>query len=257
MAPSGVRPVEGDGFNKQKHVNYWKRCLKTFLPSAYTSTDSNRMLLAFFIVCSLDLLGALHGQTTQAERAGYIEWIYNCQLPDGGFRGFPGADFGGRRSEQNRVWDPANVPATYLALSALLILRDGLERVKRRECLQWLRKLQRPNGSFGQTLGADGAIEGGTDSRFGYCACMARFILRGAVLGDVDGVPDIDVDSLVACIRESQVRTQRTLYMSRITLTADASKTYDGGISEAPFHEAHGTLASTTAEPAVARLIAV
>lgn len=226
MSPSGVQSLDPatalgpSKLNKQKHINYWKRCLKTYLPTQYTSTDSNRMLLAFFIVSALDLLGALHEQTTNEERKGYINWIYRCQHPEGGFRGFPGADFGDKRNEENKVWDPANGPATYLALAALLILGDDLSRVKRKECLQWLRKLQRDSGGFGETVGENGRIEGGTDSRFGYCVTAVRWILRGCVKGDVEGVPDIDVDRLTECVKVAQ--------------------TYDGGVSEAPFHEAHG-----------------
>lgn len=226
MSPQGVQALDptivtgGYKLNKQKHINYWKRCLKTYLPQLYTSTDSNRMLLAFFIISACDLLGFLHDQTTSQEREDYIDWIYLCQHPDGGFRGFPGSDFGHLRNDENKAWDPANIPATDLALSALLILRDDLSRVKRRECLQWYRKLQRPDGSFGETLGENDSIEGGLDSRFGYCAMVVRWILRGAASGSVDGVPDIDVDRLVVCIR--------------------AAQTYDGGISEAPLHEAHG-----------------
>lgn len=221
---AGLTSVGGDGqLNRQKHVNYWKRCLKTFLPQAYTSTDSNRMLLAFFIVSACDLLDVLHEQTKPEELQGYIDWIYHCQHPDGGFRGFPGGDFGTLRNNQNKMWDPATVPATYLALSALLILRDDLSRVKRTECLQWLRKLQRPDGSFGETVGENDRIEGGFDSRFGYCAMVSRWILRGATRGDVDGVPDIDIEQLVRSVLRAQ--------------------TYDGGISEAPFHESHGGFA--------------
>ncbi|KAF2098546.1 terpenoid cyclases/Protein prenyltransferase [Rhizodiscina lignyota] len=225
MSPSGVQAL-GPGalgeskLNKQKHINYWKRCLKTYLPTAYTSTDSNRMLLAFFVVSALDLLGALLEHTKPEEREGYIDWIYRCQHPEGGFRGFPGTDFGDERNAENKMWDPANVPATYMALSALLILGDDLSRVKRRECLQWLRKLQRDTGSFGETLGENDNIEGGTDSRFGYCAAVVRWILRGAAKGEVEGVPDIDVDKLAECVSSAQ--------------------TYDGGISESPYHEAHG-----------------
>ncbi|PQE03438.1 hypothetical protein CJF30_00005427 [Rutstroemia sp. NJR-2017a BBW] len=40
-----------------KHVKYWHRCLNSLLPTAYTSTDSTRMTLGFFILSALDLLG--------------------------------------------------------------------------------------------------------------------------------------------------------------------------------------------------------
>ncbi|KAF2842742.1 terpenoid cyclases/Protein prenyltransferase [Patellaria atrata CBS 101060] len=207
------------GLDRAKHINYWKRCLKTYLPHQYTSNDSNRLMLSFFIISALDLLGALLPSTTPAERADYARFLYSCQHPEGGFRGFPGTDFGQLRNKQNKQWDPANIPATYFALSTLILLGDSLQRVNKRACLRWLLQMQREDGSFGEILGENGQIEGGQDTRFGYCATGIRYILRGHKTGSVLGMPDINVDKLVDCIRRSQ--------------------TYDGGISEAPFHEAH------------------
>ena len=46
------------------------------------------------------------------------------------------------------------------------------------ECLQWLTKMQREDGSFGETLGPGDKIEGGMDTRFGYCATGVRWVLR-------------------------------------------------------------------------------
>jgi geranylgeranyl transferase type-1 subunit beta len=196
-------------FNKSKHITYWLRCLKTYLPWQYTSNDSNRMMLAYFTISALDLLSSLESSTSEQERAGYINWIYSCQHPDGGFRGFPGTDFGDRANEENALWDPANVPATYFALCMLLILRDDLTRVKRNECLSWLTRMQRPDGSFGQTLGEEGKIEGGTDTRFAYTAIGIRWILGG---GTSSNNGDVNVEKLVQCIKELQVRFVQSTY---------------------------------------------
>ncbi|KAF1980901.1 terpenoid cyclases/Protein prenyltransferase [Aulographum hederae CBS 113979] len=211
-ASEGVSSDAAPRLNKPKHVQYWKRCLKVYLPDYYTANDSTRMALAFFTVSALDLLGVLDESMKEEERRGYIDWIYNCQHPDGGFKGFPGGS--------GNQWDPATVPATCFALLSLLVLRDDLTRVKRRECLLWLNRMQRGDGSFGETLSGEGKVEGGYDSRFGYTATCVRWILRGNAEGEVDGVPDVDVDAFVRCVR--------------------AAEAYDGGISEAPFHEAHG-----------------
>jgi geranylgeranyl transferase type-1 subunit beta len=191
--------------NKPKHVKYWTRCLKTFLPHMYTGNDSNRMMLAFFIISALDLLDSLDTCCTAQEREDYKDWIYRCQLSDGGFRAFPGTDFGELSNAENKAWDPANIPATYFALSMLAVLGDDFARVKRKECLLWLTKLQRPDGSFGETLGEKDKIEGGLDPRFGYTASGIRWILRGKAKGEVMGVPDVDIDKLVHCVRLSQV----------------------------------------------------
>ncbi|KAG2419898.1 hypothetical protein HFD88_004695 [Aspergillus terreus] len=207
-------------FNRERHIKYFLRCLKTFLPDLYTSNDSNRMLLAFFTVAGLDVLGELHNKTTPEERKGYIEWIYHCQVPSGGFRGFTGTDFGSeRRTPDNEAWDPANVPATFFALVILLILGDDLSRVKRIECLQWLPKMQRHDGSFGEVLGPGGQIEGGGDLRFCCFGAGTRYILRGRRGCGLQDVDDIDVDALVAFI--------------------EACQTYDGGIAEGAFCESH------------------
>jgi len=193
-------------FSKERHIKYWLRCLKTYLPNAYTSNDSNRMTLAFFTVSALDLLGVLHEKTTPSERTDYIDWIYLCQHPSGGFRGFTGTKFGDEtRTNKNERWDPANIAGTFFALVALAVLEDDLTRVKRRECLAWLTRLQCDDGSFGEILGEGGAIEGGRDVRFCYLAAVVRWVLRGTGegLGDVE---DIDVDSLAAFVMASKVR---------------------------------------------------
>ncbi|KAF2090626.1 geranylgeranyl transferas-like protein type i beta subunit [Saccharata proteae CBS 121410] len=206
--------------NLPKHLQYWKRCLKTYLPHLYTSNDCNRMTLGFFIISALDLLDALNSCTTTGERDDYITWIYHNQHPSGGFRGSPATNLGEQnRNKDNECWDPANLPATFFALATLVLLGDGLEKVKRRECLAWLNTVQRQDGSFGEFLGENGRIEGGQDTRFGYCATGVRWMLRGDQEDNVEGVRDIDIEALVRCIRKAQ--------------------TYDGGISEAPFHEAH------------------
>lgn len=184
-------------FDKPRHIKYWTRCLKTLLPRQYTSNDSNRMFLGYMILSALDLLDVT---IPSEELTGYVDWIYSCQRPDGGFRMWPGTDFGDEANERNAQWDPANVPATYFALAALLSVGDDLKRVRRGETFRWLRRMQRPDGSFGETLVA-GRIQGGRDPRFGYCASGIRFILRGP---NYEGA-DIDVDALVRCTRAAEV----------------------------------------------------
>ena len=191
-------------FNKEKHISYWLRCLKTFLPAAYISNDSNRVTLASFIVSALDLLGVLEEKTTSKDRAQFVDWIYHCQHPGGGFRAFTGTIVG-KEGEANQSWDPANIGATLFALTALLVLGDDLERVKRKECLDWIAGLQWDDGSFGEVLDGDGNTEGGRDVRFSMCSASIRWILRGEG-SDVGGTAkDIDVDKMVDYIKSSRV----------------------------------------------------
>lgn len=213
-------PEVGATLQSPKHVKYWRRNLKTHLPTYYTENDTNRMMLAFFTLSAEEILGDLDAALSPEERQGYIDWIYHCQLPDGGFRSSPATDLASARDEKNAVWDPPELSGTFGALLSLATLGDDLQRVKRREILLWLSKMQRPDGSFGQTLEDYGRpAEGGYDPRFAYMAAGIRWILRGNVEGPVEDVPDIDVDKLVQCIRERE--------------------TYNGGIAAAPFREPH------------------
>ena len=192
--------------NLSQHIKYWLRCLKTHLPTLYQSNDSTRMTLAFFIISALDLLDALKTHTSDEERKAYVAWIYRCQHPNGGFRGFTGADLGSSRNEQNECWDPANLAATYFALATLMVLEDDLQGVKVAECLCWLRQLQRADGGFGETRMAQGQVSGGSDVRFCYCAAGVRWILRQrrptAIRIDQE---DIDVEKLLHFILSLQV----------------------------------------------------
>ncbi|KAJ8603868.1 hypothetical protein MRB53_042043 [Persea americana] len=178
------------------------------------------MYLGYFILSALDLISAVDETISHEERQGFIQWIYHCQRPDGGFRMWPGTDFGDRANAENVKWDPANVPATYFALCSLLILGDELQRVHKVATLQWLRRMQREDGSFGETL-VDGKIEGGVDPRFAYCATGIRHILRSRRCRSADhgDVPDIDIQALIEGIAKKQ--------------------SYDGGFADEAFHESH------------------
>ncbi|KAA6416322.1 MAG: hypothetical protein FRX48_01042 [Lasallia pustulata] len=166
--PPPIHP-DTSHFNKERHIKYWLRCLKSFLPTAYTSSDSNRVSLAYFTLSALDLLGALHSHTTAPERAQYVDWLYRCQHPGGGFRGFTGTDMGALTDARNECWDAANLPATFFALAGLLVLGDGLERVERRMCLEW--STQTYDGGIGE--GPFHEAQAG----YTYCAISALFFL--------------------------------------------------------------------------------
>jgi geranylgeranyl transferase type-1 subunit beta len=199
--------LDEPSFVKERHVKYWLRCAKTFLPELYVSTDSTRLSLAYFIVSALDLLNVLETKVTSKERERWIQWIYHCQVAEGGFRGSTSTDFGAeKRTKANRHWDPANLPTTFFAIVTLIVLGDDLSGIRRRECLEWLPKLQRQNGSFGETLGENGTIEGGNDLRFCCCAAGIRYILRGKQAGLLaPDVTDFDVENLVNYITSCQV----------------------------------------------------
>ncbi|KAF8252757.1 terpenoid cyclases/Protein prenyltransferase [Wilcoxina mikolae CBS 423.85] len=204
--------------DKPRHVRYWLRCLKSCLPEEYTATDLNRMTLGCFCVAALDLLGELQFLTSPEDRKGWIEWIYRNQLPTGGFRGSPATDFGEKRNETNAVWDPPNLPASFFAVATLVNLGDDLGGVKRRELLELVTRMQRGDGSFGESLVGEEVV-GATDMRFVYMAAALRWMLRGREGRGCEDVKDFDVDRTVAYIKSAQ--------------------SYDFGVSEKMFGESH------------------
>ncbi|KAJ9133252.1 Prenyltransferase and squalene oxidase [Pleurostoma richardsiae] len=236
-----------------RHLRYWKRCFRTFLPHQYTSNDSIRMTLGFFILAAIDLLSPTSTPpaeqlVTPSDRRRLRDWVLECQHPQGGFWGSPTHAVPVDRAETRAVAageaeenpGAANIAATSFALLLLALLAEdgdaagayaGVDRVR---TLRWLRRLQREDGSFGEVLmklpaaagdedGRDGGRwvpAGGTDMRYCYLAATIRWMLRGDVReGDEAWVEDIDVDGLVAHIRRGQ--------------------TYDGGVAESSQHESH------------------
>jgi geranylgeranyl transferase type-1 subunit beta len=190
------------------HTKYWKRCLKSVLPTGYTSNDSSRMTLGFFTLSALDVLDQDKNLISEKERADIRDWVLRCQHPNGGFCGstnhrFPDAyyvDVGHGR----QLMDPANLPATFFAILSLTYV-GKLSQVRRWDCLRWLKTLQREDGSFGELMAADGTIKGGTDMRYCYVAAAIRWMLVGDQISEEDMEDDIDVDKLVDHLRNGQV----------------------------------------------------
>jgi len=193
----------------ERHIKYWQRCLKTLLPTQYTSTDSSRMTLGFFILSALDLLGAGADTFPEKDRKNIREWVLKCQHPNGGFCGSPNHRFPdayyvdvGLGKQQ---MDPANLPATFFAILSLSFV-GNLDGVKRDECLKWLKTLQREDGSFGELITEEGIIEGGRDMRPCYLAVAVRWMLRGdAPLSEEEKEEDFNIEKLVDHIRSGQV----------------------------------------------------
>ncbi|KAK6842984.1 prenyltransferase and squalene oxidase [Apiospora arundinis] len=232
---------------KAKHVQYFQRCYTTVLPSIYTSMDSNRLLLGYFTLAGLDLLSSpssaaastnegsspkpLKSLIPASDRHKLRDWVLAQQHRKGGFCGSPGHV---QPDTIKRGWDEAvsypaasdtenaSLPGTYFALLTLGLLANDDESsaatafrgVDRIGTLRWIKRLQRPDGSFGEVVNADGSISGGRDMRYCYMAATIRWALRGNEAGkDLD----IDVDGMVRHIRKSQA--------------------YDGGFAESHMGE--------------------
>ncbi|KAH7312630.1 geranylgeranyl transferase type I beta subunit [Stachybotrys elegans] len=206
---------DASSLQREKHIKYWQRCYTSFLPSAYTSNDSTRLTFACFIVSALDLLSV---PLPARDRAAIRTWVLSLQHPDGGFCGSPTHALPGQRAHLGT----ANLAATFFALVLLGLAAEPEEAaaraafvgVRRARLLRWLRRLQREDGSFGQNLW-DGEPVGGKDMRHSYLASSIRWMLRA---WERPG-EDVDVDSMVAYIRQGQ--------------------TYDGGLAESSLNESH------------------
>lgn len=190
--------------DKDKHISYWRRCLLTLLPTQYTSMDSSRMTLGFFILSALDLLSAGPATFPVSQQAEIRAWILKCQHPHGGFCGSPNHRYPDGLYGDGEDIDPANLPATYFAILSLGFV-GGLEGVKRKGCLEWLGRLQREDGSFGELVTVHGKVEGGHDMRHCYVASAVRWMLRGDVPAGEKVEGDIDVEGLVGHLRNGQV----------------------------------------------------
>ncbi|KAJ4394344.1 geranylgeranyl transferase type-1 subunit beta [Gnomoniopsis smithogilvyi] len=231
-----------------RHLRYWQRCIRTLLPHHYTSMDSTRLSLGFFIICSIDLLTPSEEATTttttkplltSTDRANLRRWVLSCQHPLGGFTASPTHVFAPQYQQSDA--ENAHIGGTYFALLLLALLSEdnddnsaggAFAGVNRVATLRWLRRLQRPeDGSFGEVVydapavpGQDekreSVIAGGKDMRYSYLAAAVRWMLRGDLSPSHPAyVEDIDVPALVAHIRRGQ--------------------TYDGGFAESCAHESH------------------
>ncbi|KAF9188622.1 Geranylgeranyl transferase type-1 subunit beta [Haplosporangium sp. Z 767] len=220
-------------FEREKHINYFKRSLQ-MLPGQYTSMDTHRMTLGMFALGGLELLGVLEEIVPEANRQAWIEWIYSQQrIPDplagedelsdkntelygfgGPFSGLPFQDQSVAKGYQgcecgahSTVYDTAHITMTYTALLMLILLGDDLSRVAKEPILRSLRKLQQPNGCFIPCI-----TDPESDMRFLYCAAAISHILN-----DWSG---FDRQAALQFIRGSQ--------------------TYEHGISQSMYQEAHG-----------------
>ena len=183
-----------------KQVSYHKRCL-TLLPYQFTGNDLNRMSLGFFLLNSLDILDQL-SSTTSYDRREWIDWIYKCQTPTGGFRGSTATI-----TEKTSIYDVPHLPANYFALASLLILADDLKRVNREGILDQLRRSQNEDGSFSPVLINNNRI-GESDVRQTYCAIAVRHILS-----PVSPEEDINVAAALSYVQSCKVRVFHRLLM--------------------------------------------
>lgn len=250
--------------DRSRHLKYWKRCLRTVLPTQYTSMDSTRMTLGFFILSAIDLLSAPSESSpsaadtqqsqqpqsqasepesllTATDRRQLRDWVLACQHPSGGFAGSPThavphntAKLAGGVKEGAGT---ANLAATAFALLLLPLLaeddgdgsgassRAAYSGVRRRETLAWLRRLQREDGSFGEMLAED--LGGGSGVRIAGSRDM-RFAYFAAM-----------VRWMLRC---GEGEDEEDINVDALVKFISRAQTYDGGFAETGDNEPHGRL---------------
>ncbi|TLD14682.1 hypothetical protein PspLS_10969 [Pyricularia sp. CBS 133598] len=255
---------QGNGsLDLARHLRYFTRCMRTLLPQQYTSNDSTRMALGFFIISGIDLLtqstfsadpkqNKNTSHISATDRSNFREWVLSCQHTAGGFAGstthtlppheYDGWDFGSLRTEPGNS-SCSNIAATAFALLLLALLADdasgeavfyGVDRVA---TLRWLKKLQRRDGSFGEVLVDIPNINShdGNDKEPGSVTetiaggrdmryCYLASIIRWILRGDVQPEDPGWVEDIDV---EALVRHIR------------AGQTFDGGVAESSMHESH------------------
>lgn len=195
----------------QVHTKYVKRCF-SMLPHQYISQDLNHLSLVNFTISSLDLLESL---SEGEERAKQIDWIYLHLLPNKrGFRGSLNASL--PVSAAGSRYDAVHLPATYFAISTLLVLGDDLSRIDTDAIMQELSDLQQDDGSFSSsTLSKD------IDLRFSYMAVALRFIIFRLLRRNIEA-QDFDLGTAARYIRQC--------------------RNFDGGFGQVPSTESHAGL---------------
>ncbi|GAA5842543.1 hypothetical protein JCM11251_004900 [Rhodosporidiobolus azoricus] len=211
-------------FLPKQHTLFALRHAK-FLPTPYQAEDSSRMTLAYFCLASLALLpsspvstadptlSALDIMLKPSQREGFVDWVYQQQLPSGGFRGSDSLSGGSGASGPSTTTttssslptfssvDYPHVIQSYTALLILGLLDDDFSRLDRQGLLDFVGRCQNEDGSFSHH---PGCLEP-PDPRSTYSAF--------AILSMLDDWAAIDVnralDFLNSCRRYEGAFAQR------------------------------------------------
>ncbi|CDZ97303.1 Protein geranylgeranyltransferase Type I, beta subunit [Phaffia rhodozyma] len=168
----------------------------------------------------IDLLGTLFEATDQTERNGWIQWVWDQQLPQGGFRGSPFTgpwkECGGTDDDGQPITltptlssNQAHLASTYTALLVLSILRAPLDKLNRPGLVAFLRSCQFEDGSFSPLRKEMNAER---DVRMVLCACV---------------ISDLVADWTGVNVEQSERFVQ-------------ACCSYDGGFGQRPQQESQG-----------------
>mmetsp|Transcript_34283 Transcript_34283/g.66384 ORF Transcript_34283/g.66384 Transcript_34283/m.66384 type:complete len:471 (+) Transcript_34283:3-1415(+) len=148
----------------------------THLPGGYSSLDASRPWILFWILHSLELLGALDKLPSDEDAKRVYSFLDRCQAPSGGFGGGPG--------------QRAHLAPTYAAIMSLVILgsENGFKIVNRQKMYEFLMSVKVKSGvlrgGFSVTVGGE------VDTRGTYTSLAVASILNIITPELVDGVAE-------------------------------------------------------------------
>lgn len=115
---------------------------------AYFCLASLALLPSSAVASTDESLSALEVMLKPAQIQGFRDWVYEQQMPAGGFRGSDALAAAGLSAEQACTTDPANVIQTYTALCVLGLLGDDYSRLDRSGLKRFLGECQNEDGSW-------------------------------------------------------------------------------------------------------------
>ncbi|CCA74772.1 related to Type I protein geranylgeranyltransferase beta subunit [Serendipita indica DSM 11827] len=104
------------------------------------------LVIAFYCLATLDLLGGVSDAISENEQADWRTWLWEQQKTGPWGTGFRGSPYTNQPSPSK--YDPPFLIMTYAAILSLAILRDPLDKLDRAGILKYLHLSQREDGSF-------------------------------------------------------------------------------------------------------------
>jgi len=187
------------------HINASIMFLRQGLPITAIDNDQTRLIIAFYCLATLDVLGVVETSTKEAEREDWQRWLWLQQVRGSWGAGFRGSPYNNQSAPSE--YDPPFLIMTYAALVALAILRDPFTALDREGILRYLKLSQREDGSFKLYPSSEEY-----DLRMTYCAF--------AICSMLDDWSSINTRIAVEFIQRC--------------------RTYEGGYGQEPLNEAHG-----------------